>query len=132
MVFERKPPQQSFGINTEISRITNDNTRRIRILEQSLESARIRMGSLEEQMIDEIGDIKKWLDQLSLDVKEISKDLNEIRTNTSRINKDLTKTAQKSEIKELESLLDLYNPIKSHFVTKEEVMRLLEEELNKV
>jgi len=44
----------------------------------------------------------------------------------------LTKTAQKSEIKELESLLDLYNPIKSHFVTKEEVMRLLEEELNKV
>jgi len=132
MVFERKPPQQQIGISTEVSRITNDNTRRIRILEQSLESSRTRIGSLEEGMIDEMGDIKKWIDQLSLDVKEISKDLKEIRTEISRVNKDLTKTARKSEIKELESLLDLYSPIKSHFITKEESMRLIEREMNKV
>ena len=131
MVFERKP-QQQIGISTEVSRITNDNTRRIRILEQSLESSRTRIGSLEERMIDEMGDIKKWIDQLSLDVKEISKDLKEIRTEISRVNKDLTKTARKTEIKELESLLELYSPIKSLFVTKEEVMRLMERELDKV
>jgi len=132
MVFERKASQQQFGINAEISRIINDNTRRIRILEQSLESSRTRIGSLEERMIDEIGDIKKWIDQLSLDVKEISKDLKEIRTEISRVNKDLAKTARKTEIKELESLLELYSPIKSHFITKEEVMRLIEREMNKV
>ena len=132
MVFERKPTQQPIGINAEISRITNDNTRRIRIMEQSLESIRTRTASLEERMIDEMGGVKKWIDQLSLDVKEISKDLKEMRTEISRVNKDLIKTARKSEIKELESLLDLYSPIKSHFVTKEEVMRLMSRELDKV
>ena len=132
MVFERKPTQEFNPINNEVVRITNDNTRRIRILEQSLESIRTRISSLEERMIDEMGDIKKWIDQLSLDVKEISKDLKEIGGELLRINKDLGKTARKTEIKELESLLDLYNPIKSHFVTKEEVMRMLERELTKV
>ncbi|MBL7169397.1 MAG: hypothetical protein ISS48_00055 [Candidatus Aenigmarchaeota archaeon] len=132
MVFERKPSQQFSPISGEVVRITNDNTRRIRVLEQSLESARSRISSLEERMIDEMGDIKKWMDQLSLDAKEISKDLKEIRSELLRVNKDLEKTARKSEVKELESLMDLYNPIKSHFVTREEVMRMLERELKKV
>jgi len=132
MVFERKPTPQFNPINNEVIRITNDNTRRIRVLEQSLESARTRISSLEERMIDEMGDIKKWMDILSLDIKEISKDLKEMNGELLRINKDLEKTARKTEIKELESLLDIYNPIKSHFVTKDEVMRILERELNKV
>ncbi|NCN39109.1 MAG: hypothetical protein COY38_03160 [Candidatus Aenigmarchaeota archaeon CG_4_10_14_0_8_um_filter_37_24] len=132
MVFERKPQTQFNQVNTEVVRITNDNTRRIRILEQSLDSARTRISSLEERMIDEMGDIKKWMDQLSLDIKEISKELKEIRSELLRVNKDLEKTARKTEVKELESLLDLYDPIKSHFITRGEVMRILERELNKV
>lgn len=132
MVFERKRPQNFAPINAEIARSTNDNTRRIRVLEQNLESSRNRISSLEERMIDEMGDIKKWMDQLSIDTKEISKDLKNIRAEMLRINKELEKTARKSEVRELESLMDLYSPIKSHFVTKDEVARILERELNKV
>jgi len=39
----------------------------------------------------------------------------------------MEKAALKAEVKELATLLDLYNPIKSSFVTKEEVRRMLEE-----
>lgn len=132
MVFERKPPQNVNPISVEVVRITNDNTRRIRIVEQSLESSRNRISSLEERLIDEIGDIKKWMDQLSTDVKEVAKNLKNIKAEILRINKELDRTARKSEINELESLLDLYNPIKSHFATREEVVRILERELKKI
>lgn len=132
MVFERKPPQNVSPISGEVVRITHDNTRRIRIVEQSLESSRNRISSLEERLIDEMGDIKKWMDQLSTDVKELTTNLKNIRAEILRINKELDRTARKSEISELESLLDLYNPIKSHFVTKEEVIRILERELKKI
>lgn len=132
MVFERKPVQQMDSINNEIIRSMNDNTRRIRALEQSLDSSRSRITSLEERMIDEMGDIKKWLDQLSLDIKEISNEIKMMRSEILRVNKELEKTAKKTEVKELESLIDIYNPIKSHFVTKEEVFRMMERGLNKV
>lgn len=132
MVFERKPQPTPSGISTEVVRITNENTRRIRMLEQSLESSRNRITSLEERMIEEMGDIKKWMDQLAVDVKEVSKNLKEIRAEIIRMDKEMNKTARKSEIKEIESLLDLYNPIKSHFVTSEDVIRIIDRELNKV
>jgi hypothetical protein len=125
MVFEKKVPQNFTPINNEIVITTNENTRRIRILEQTLDSIRNRLSSIEERLIDEMGDTKKWMDQVSLDMKEISNDLKEIRTEILRINKDLDKAARKTEVKELENLLDIYNPIKSHFVTKDEVIRLL-------
>ncbi|MEM5792780.1 MAG: hypothetical protein QXY45_00255 [Candidatus Aenigmatarchaeota archaeon] len=132
MVFERKPPQQFDQLNQEVVRITNDNTRRIRVLEQSMESSMNRITSLEERLIDEFGEIKKWIDQLSLDVKEISKELKNIRNEITRINKELEKTARKNEVKELENLINLYSPIKSHFVTRDEVSRMIERELKKV
>jgi len=132
MVFERKPPQQSDQLGQEVVRITNDNTRRIRVLEQSMESSMNRITSLEERLIDEFGDIKKWIDQISLDIKELSKELKEIKNEMTRINKELEKTARKTEVKELESLINLYSPIKSHFVTRDEVVRLIERELKKV
>ena len=132
MVFERKPPKDFAPINSEIARSMNDNTRRIRVLEQNLESSKNRISSLEERMIDELVDVKKWMDQLSLDAKELMKDLKEMKMEMLRINKELEKTVRKTEFKELESLMDIYSPIKSHFVTRDEIARILERELNKV
>ncbi len=109
----------------------DDNTRRIKTIEQRLDGMSLRIEALENKMIEDVEDLKKRLDQLSLDVKSIAESLLKIRVETRRLNKDLEKTARKSEIKELESLLDLYSPIKSKFVTREEVERLIEEKVGK-
>jgi hypothetical protein len=66
-----------------------------------------------------------------MDIKNIIKNLSELRTEMMRINKDIDRTAKKSEVKELESMLDLYSPIKSKFTTKDEVERLIDEKLSK-
>lgn len=123
MVFEKKPQVQP--INPEMLRTSHESKRRIRLLEQDVEGLRSRINAVEEKMIEDMGNIKKWLDQLSVDVGDVSKSLKEIHANTLRINKDLDKKARKTELKELESLLEIYNPIKSHFITKEQVMRML-------
>ncbi|RKY23024.1 MAG: hypothetical protein DRP62_06725 [Planctomycetota bacterium] len=132
MVFEKKHPVRFEAFTSEIVRSVNDNTRRIRILEQGLEGVRSRTSALEEKVIDEVENIKKWLDQLSVDVKDVSKKLTEIHSEILKINKELDKTARKTELKEIESLLELYNPIKSQFVTADQVRRMLEEVKKKV
>ena len=123
MVFEKKPQVQA--INPEMLRTSHESKRRIRVLEQDTEGLRSRINALEEKVIEDMGNIKKWLDQLSTDVDEVSKSLKDIHASILRMEKDLDKKARKSELKEMESLLELYNPIKSHFITRDQVERMI-------
>jgi predicted nucleic acid-binding Zn-ribbon protein len=128
MVFEKTPADMQ-ALTLEITNRINTNTRRIRTLEQRLSAAESRIGALQEKMIDEMDRLRKSFDQISVDIKAVSDSLSEIRAEILKINKNLDKTAKKAELKELETLLDLYNPIKSRFTTKDEVMRIIEDKL---
>jgi multidrug resistance efflux pump len=70
--------------------------------------------------------LKVSFDKLSTDVKELSLEIKNMRANMLKFEQNLENTAKKSELKEIESLLDLYNPIKSRFVTRDELDRILE------
>ena len=128
MVFEKE--KEAFDIRTFTTEILNrvdSNTRRIRSIEQRLNLLESRISSLEEKLIDEIDKLGKGFEQLQLDVKAVSESLKVLRAEMLKMNKNMEKAALKAEVKELATLLDLYNPIKSSFVTKEEVRRMLEE-----
>lgn len=128
MVFEKE--KEAFDVRTFTTEILNrvdSNTRRIRSIEQRLNLLESRISSLEEKLIDEIDKLGKGFEQLQLDVKAVSESLKVLRAEMLKMNKNMEKAALKAEVKELATLLDLYNPIKSSFVTKEEVRRMLEE-----
>jgi chromosome segregation ATPase len=129
MVFEKSAPDdiQTFGV--QAATMINTNTRRIRALEQRLDGVELRIGSLEEKIIDEIDRLRKSFEQISVDIKAVTDNLSEVRSEILKINKNLDKTAKKAEVKELETLLDIYNPIKSRFTTKDEVTRMIEDRL---
>lgn len=131
MVFEKETHRDMAAINVELVRRIDTNTRRIRTIEQRLDIVERRMGAIEEKIIDEIDRLRRGFEQISMDTKKISKNLIEIRKEMLNMNKDLDKAAKKSEVKELESLLEIYNPIKSSFVTREEVKNLIDEKLSK-
>ena len=131
MVLENEPSMGVGALSGEIVRRINTNTRRIRTIEQRLDGLESRIGSLEEKLIDEIDNLRKSFDQISVDIKAVSESLSEIRGEILKINKTVDKTAKKAEIKELETLLEIYNPIKSQFVTRDQVERILEEKLGK-
>jgi hypothetical protein len=130
MVFEKETADvQSF--NNEVVKIINTNTRRIRTLEQRLDGLEMRIGAIEEKIISDIQIIKKDFEEINMDIKSIIKNVSELRTEILMIDRAIDKTAKKSEVKELESLLDLYSPIKSKFTTRDEVERLVDEKLSK-
>jgi len=130
MVFEKEAADvQTFS--NEVVKIMSTNTRRIRSLEQRLDAIEMRIGGIEEKIINEIEGIKKDFEEISTDIKSIINNLSELRNEILRINKTIDKTARKSEVKELESLLDLYSPIKSKFATRDEVERMIDEKLSK-
>lgn len=130
MVFEKENTNiQAFS--NEVVKIMSTNTRRIRALEQRLDAMEMRIGGIQDKVINEIELIKKEFEEISVDIKSIVKNVGELRNEILKVNKTMDKTARKSEVKELESLLDLYSPIKSKFTTRDEVERLIDEKLSK-
>ena len=130
MVFEKETPNVQ-AISNEAVKIINTNTRRIRTLEQRLDAIEMRIGGIQEKIINEIEGIRKDFEEIHIGIKSIVKNVSELRNEILRVNKTIDKTARKSEVKELESLLDLYSPIKSKFTTRNEVERLIDEKLSK-
>jgi len=129
MVFEKDTDNmQAFN---EMVRVINTNMRRIKSLEQRADGLEMRLGAIQEKVINEIEDVKKGFEEIHMNIKQISRNLSELRAETLRINKAIDKTAKKTEVKELESLLDLYSPIKSKFATRDEVERLIEDRIRK-
>ena len=130
MVFEKETVDvQTFS--NEVVKIMSTNTRRIRALEQRLNGLEMRIGAIEEKIINEIEGIRRDFEEIDMNIKNIVKNVSGLRSEILTINKTIDKTARKSEVKELESLLDLYSPIKSKFTTRDEVERLVDEKLSK-
>jgi len=124
--------QENIGIfQNELVKMVNANTERVRRLEQKLIGIEQRVNVLEDKTIEETDKMRKDFEQILIDIKAVSENISKIHAEILVVNKNLDKTAKKSEVKELESLLDLYSPIKSKFATRDEVERLIEEKLEK-
>jgi uncharacterized phage infection (PIP) family protein YhgE len=89
---------------------SNTDTSRIRVLEQEMESLKNKLDSVSQNMSEE-----KKVAEFSNMIKQIIAEMKKMATTT--------------KIKELESLIEIYNPMKSQFITKEEAERLVEERL---
>ena len=124
--------QENIGIfQNELVKLANANTERIRSLEHRLIAVEQRVNVLEEKILEETDKMRKDFEQILIDIKAVSENISKIRAEILVVNKNLDKTAKKSEVRELESLLDLYSPIKSKFTTRDEVERLIEEKIEK-
>jgi predicted nucleic acid-binding Zn-ribbon protein len=129
-VVAEKPVETRAVINELVRRI-NEDTRRIRALEQRLSRIDNSIGSLQENALTQLNDLKVRLEKISNGLVGVSEKLNLIENEILRINKELIKTATKTEVKQIESFIDLLNPIKSRFVTRDEAERMLDDKLVK-
>ena len=112
---------------SELVKRMNEDSRRIRVMEQRADRIEMSLSSLEDNVSDQMGEIKSNIDKLSVDIKTISDKLIVLESEISKIVKDLGKKATRSDVKELESYISLMNPITSTFVTKEEMEKKIEE-----
>ena len=115
----------------EIVRRLNEDRRRIKLAEHKMDRLESSMSALETAAITQMGDLKLMLDQINMKMDSVSSRLNKMETDITRLKKIISKGATKLELKQLESFIDLINPITSRFVTKDELDRTLDDKLTK-
>lgn len=129
----KKPPARLTvrEILTELVERTNSNMRRLRLLEQSAEVATSRITTLEEAMLEQSRDVKKALEAVEKALSEEGDRIIRMEGTLKDIIERLKKSVSSTKIKELETMLDIYSPLKSQFMTREEAERLIDERLRK-
>lgn len=120
-----KEPNSLHAIINELVDRTNSDIQRLRVLEQRNDVLTSRSNAIEK----EITNINSNIQKMMLSMETMNKRLEErIKRNESMLNevvKQMKKLATASKIAELEEMIEIYNPLKSQFVTKEEVQRMI-------
>jgi hypothetical protein len=120
-------PSKLHKILKELVNRTNTNTKRLRILEQRNTTMENRINSLEKFMSEQFRQTQKSITQVEKTM--LKWDVRVTRTEGAlrEIMKNVKRLATTTKIRELEQLVEIYNPLKSNFTTKEEVQRMIEE-----
>jgi uncharacterized coiled-coil protein SlyX len=110
---EQKKKRGAPIINEIVGRV-NDNTKRLRLLEDRERLLTSRISSMDESVLDKI----KTLDVLinELDMKIVSQDekVTTLQNTLKEVVKQLQFLARKSDLKRLEEKLKLFDPLKSN------------------
>jgi len=129
--FDKQAAADFAGMSSEVVRRLNESSRRMKVIEQRIDRLDQQLQSLESTAISQMDDIRVNIERMISKVTGIAERLTGIENELMRINKDLGKTAGKSELKQLETYIDIMNPIKSKFITRDELDRILEEKMKK-
>jgi len=130
MVFEN--PTDERAVAAELVKRLNEGTRRTRSLEQRIDRIENRISGMEETVIEQMNNLKIELDRIGQKIANATQQLTTINNEILRINRELGKTATKQEVKEVETFIDMVNPITAKFVTKDELERRLEESAEEI
>lgn len=115
-------------LNKLIERV-NSTIRRLRILEQESSIYKTRINAVEEGMLNLRNQMSKSFQEVSGKITKLDERMGVIENTLKEIIAQLKKVTTTTKIKELEQLIEIYNPIKSQFMTREEVDRMIEERL---
>jgi uncharacterized protein (DUF342 family) len=115
------------AVLTELVRRENESSRRLRALEERSSLTEMRASTLQDSMLKMIEERKTFNEKINERLTNIENSILRIDNELMKINKNLEKMAKRTELKELENMLSFFNPIKTNFVTREEVERMIEE-----
>lgn len=114
-------------INELVDR-TNSNMRRLREIEKNIDSFDARIDALEKSISEQSKIINNVKNSIGATASTEIKRIENLENTLKEVIEKLKKTPSLTKIKQLETLIEMYNPLKSQFVTKEEVKRLLGKE----
>ena len=115
------------AVLTELVRRANETTRRLRALEERDSIIETRIGTIQDFVLKITEERKVTNESINERLTNIENDTIRINNELLRVNKSMEKMAKRTELKELESMMSIFSPLKTNFVTKGEVERMLEE-----
>lgn len=119
-------------IINELVERTNSGNQRMRTLEQREESLLSRMETAEQDLLAINQSISNLTKDLEASIKARDAKESELSSTIKEIIRHLKTLAPKDRVSEMEALIDIYSPLKSNFITKEEAENLIDEKLSRL
>jgi RPA family protein len=116
-------------IAAELINRVNENIRRLRVLENRMKALDNRINSMEQNSLVQSRNLQKSLSDRDAKISLLDERLRRTEMALKEILKQLKFVATKSNVEELKHFVDIYNPLKSKFVTREEMESFMEEKL---
>ncbi|TAL48213.1 hypothetical protein EPN87_01065 [archaeon] len=116
---------------SELVKRMNEDGRRLRMLEQRVDKIENNINGVQNSVMLQAEDLKIGLNKIADKLTAISDRMTQMEASIARMDKELHKSATKAELKQVESFIDLVNPITAKFVTREEMDRALSDKLEK-
>ncbi len=125
MTSPKRQPRTARTILNELIERVNSDTQRLRIIEQSSESLTSRVEALEQSVLQQRRDVQRLLTELSSKISVLEAGISKSDSTLKEVIGHMKKLVTETRLKELETLIEIYNPLKSSFVTKEELEKIL-------
>jgi len=119
---------QNVPITDEIIKRLNENTRRIRSLEELNRILENENNSLEERSLEGQEEVRERFGEMDKSLKDLNIRLMKIENENQKLRKSLEKVVTKPELEEMKNFVDLINPIRMGFITRSEVEKMLKGE----
>lgn len=119
-------PQQQQLINQVVDRV-NDFNKRVRDLEEKIRNLQARVNTLDETVLNKNQSLQSSIEELEDEVGDVRDRIANIEVDVKEFNREKRKFVTEQEIDEIESYMDLMNPLNSQFATKNEVKKLVKE-----
>jgi hypothetical protein len=129
MSLVKQPKRTLKSVLHELVERSNTDNARIRVLEQENDILKSRSKSFDKDLAALKGYFDKSLNSMRKDLDKTNSKVTSIESTLKELIREIKKLATTSKIKELETLVDIYNPLKSQFMTREEVERMMERKL---
>lgn len=113
------------SVINELVERANTDSRRLRVLEEKAEDLETRLNSLKDMLLQDKKQASSQLREITDTLKRQDARISKMEKTLENIVKQFKNVVTVSKIKELETLVSMYNPLKSQFVTKEEIERML-------
>ncbi|MFH1421065.1 MAG: hypothetical protein ABIG30_03855 [Candidatus Aenigmatarchaeota archaeon] len=111
----------------ELVRRSNNDSRRLKELEQRMEALDNRTKTVETTVLRKTKDTDTKLAELEATIHGMEERLINFQNVFDKFNKQVEKFAMRRDIKELEHMFDLFSPLSGKFVTKDELENKLTE-----
>jgi len=116
---------------TELYEMDAENKRRLRDIEQRLITVDNGLKRVDAGLLDLKSKVLEISNSIKVDKMALETKIKEIENIISDIINNMKRLAEKSEVAGLKELIEIYSPVKSQFVTREEVENLLEEKIRR-
>ena len=105
----------------ELVRRSNEETRRLRDLEQRLLALETRYRNLETSTMLKTKKLSDRMIEIDAAMKMQNELITKLKVSIEKFSKQIDKFATKTDLKEVERMVELFNPVNQQFVTRKEL-----------